>query len=152
VETASKVTMALTDPDTNYVMPNAGEAFAGDLATISQADGLIIFASRLELHPHLSVLSASDNVAGNAPPLDGLAVATSGSGTLYVVDGAANTITALNTSGCPWGTVFVGEPNDNDNPLIGTLSLSTGKITVFGNTFQSPKGMIFVPTSSLSDQ
>jgi hypothetical protein len=145
VNTGAQVQMALTDPDTNYKMPPQSPSFAGDLATISQGDGKIIFASHLLHKPRLSLLSLTDNVPGNVPPIDGLAVATSGRGTLYVVDGAAGTITALNTAGWPTGTVFVGEPNDDANPLIGTLNLSTGVITPFGNSFQSPKGILFVP-------
>jgi hypothetical protein len=90
-------------------------------------------------------LRLSDNVSGNAPPIDGLAVATADAGTLYVVDNTPGTITALDTTGWPKGTVFVGEPNDNGNPLIGTLNLSTGVITPLGNTFVNPKGILFVP-------
>jgi hypothetical protein len=112
VNIGSIVTMALTDPDTNYVMPLASPMFAGDLATISQADGLIIFASHPLYDLHLSVLSLTDNVKDNVPPVDGLAVATSSSGTLYVVDSGANTIQEFSTKGCPSGTVFIGEPNE----------------------------------------
>lgn len=144
VLTGTKVQLALTDPDTNYIMPHAGEAFGGDLATISQGDGLIVFTSHVNGRPQLKVLSVTDNVPGNVPPIDGLAVATSGSGTLYVVDASAGTITALDTTGCAKGTVFVGEPNDNGNPILGTLNLSTGHITPLGNSFQSPKGLLFV--------
>ena len=83
---------------------------------------------------------------GNVPPIDGMAVATAGRGTLYVVDNKAGTILALDTSGLPAGTVFVGEPNDNGNPLVGALNLSTGRITPLGNTFASPKGLLFLPS------
>ena len=145
VTTGSTVQLALHDPDTNYLMPRAHERFAGTLATVSQADGELVFASHLGHSTHLWVLSLTDNVAGNAPPIDGLAVATSNHGTLYMVDSAANKIYALDTEGCPKGTVFVGEPNDNGNPLLGTLNLRTGHITPFGNAFQSPKGILFVP-------
>jgi hypothetical protein len=151
VLTGAKVQLALTDPDTNYIMPGTSPRFAGDLATISQADGLIVFAAHPSILAKLSVLAVTDNIPGNVPPIDGLAVATSNSGTLYVVDGGANTITALNTAGWPAGTVFVGEPNDNGNPIIGTLNLSTGVITPLGNSFQSPKGMIFVPSGGQGD-
>ena len=137
--------LALTDPDTNFIMPKSGERFAGDLATISQGDGKIIFASHLHGPPKLWVLNVTDNVPGNVPPIDGLAVATSNDGTLYVVDGAAGSITALNAIGWAKGTVFVGEPNDNGNPLIGVLNLYTGVITPLGNHFLSPKGMLFTP-------
>jgi hypothetical protein len=148
VTSRTSVSLALTDPDTNFIMPSTSPNFTGDLATISQADGLIIFAPLSGNTPSLSVLSVSDNKPGNVPPIDGLAVATANQGTLYVVDAKANAIQALNTAGWPAGTVFVGEPNDNSNPLVGTLNLSTGKITPLGNTFQSPKGLLFVPNQS----
>jgi hypothetical protein len=133
----------LMDPDTNFVMPGASPRFAGQLATVSQGDGLIVFGS----HPNgLKVLNMTDNL-GALPPIDGLAVATADHGTLYVVDSAAGKIEAFDTSGWPAGTVFVGEPNDNNNPFVGTLDLSTGKIQPLLNKFVSPKGLLFVPGS-----
>ncbi len=142
--TGKSVQLGLTDPDTNFVMPHSSPRFGGDLATISQGDGKIIFASMLTGNPHLWVLSVTDNIRGNVPPIDGLAVATSNHGTLYVVDSAAGTIQALATTGCQKGTVFISEPSDNGNPLLGTLNLYTGKITPLDNQFQSPKGLLFV--------
>jgi hypothetical protein len=144
--TGKQVTLGLTDPDTNGFMPEASPRFAGQLATISQGDGQMIFAAHLWSNPRLTVLNLTDNVPGNVPPIDGMAVATAERGTLYVVDNKAGTITALNTRGWPAGTVFVGEPNDNGNPLIGTLNLFTGQIRPLGNTFASPKGLMFLPS------
>jgi hypothetical protein len=144
--TGKPVTLGLTDPDTNGVMPQQSPRFAGQLVTISQADGQMIFASHLPSGPRLTVLNMTDNVTGNVPPIDGMAVATARRGTLYVVDAKAGTIMALNTHGWSAGTVFVGEPSDNANPLIGTLNLSTGQITPLGNTFASPKGLLFIPS------
>lgn len=140
-------TMALTDPDSSYVMPAASPRFAGQLATLSQADGRIIFAGHSEWGGsiRLTQLNLTDNASGNVPPIDGIAVATSGNGTLYVVDAKAQTIQAFSTAGWPAGTVFVGEPKDNGNPIVGTLNLTSGKITPFGNAFESPKGLLFVP-------
>jgi hypothetical protein len=139
--------MALTDPDSNYVMPSASPRYAGQLATISQADGRLIFATHPHSgHPlHLTQLNLTDNVSGNLPPIDGIVVATADEGTLYVVDAKGNSISALVTDGWPKGTVFVTEPNDNGNPLLGVLNLNTGHITPLGNTFVSPKGLLFVP-------
>ena len=144
--TGQPVTLALTDPDTNGFMPGQSPRFQAQLVTISQGDGQMIFAQGLGNRPRLTVLNLSDNVPGNAPPIDGMAVATSGRGTLYVVDNKAGTITALDTRGLPAGTVFVGEANDNGNPLVGTLNLFTGQITPFGNTFANPKGLLFLPS------
>jgi hypothetical protein len=144
VPTGATVQLGLTDPDTNFVMPHDSPRFAGDLATISQSDGEIVFASHLTHNPRLWLLGLTDNIPGNVPPIDGLAVATSDEGSLYMVDAKAGTIQALNTDGCAKGTVFVTEPSDNGNPLLGTLNLLTGKITPLGNHFQSPKGLLFV--------
>jgi hypothetical protein len=143
--TGATVKLGLTDPDTSFFMPQASPRFAGDLATIGQADGQIVFASHLSSTPRLWVLNVTDNKAGNVPPLDGFAVATSPHGTLYVVDAKASKILALDTTGWPAGTVFVGEPSDAKNPLVGTLDLHTGKVTPLGNSFVSPKGLLFVP-------
>jgi hypothetical protein len=144
-------TLALTDPDTNYTMPRSSPRFAGQVATVSQGDGVIVFAAHPAHHPKLTELALSDDVAGNLPPVDGLAVATSDDGTLYVVDAKAQTITALKTDGWPEGTVFVGEASDNGNPLVGVLNLSTGKITPLGNVFKNPKGILFVPDQDVQD-
>jgi hypothetical protein len=146
VETHAPVTLHLTDPDSNYVMPSSVPLVAGTLATISQGDGRIVFASIGLYHSvQLYLLNLTDNVSGNLPPVDGIAAATSDRGTLYVVDAGANDIVALSTKGFPAGTVFIGEPNDNGNPLVGTLNLKTGVITPFANHFVSPKFMVFVP-------
>ena len=142
--TGQPVTLALTDPDTNGFMPGQSPRFQAQLVTISQGDGQIIFASGIGNRPRLTVLNLTDNVPGNVPPIDGMAVATAGRGTLYVVDNKAGTIMALDTSGLPAGTVFVGEASDNNNPLVGTLNLSTGQIAPLGNTFTSPKGLLFL--------
>jgi hypothetical protein len=145
--TRHKAPMGLTDPDTNYVMPSASPRFAHQLATISQADGKIVFASHLGHDARLTVLSLTDNVNGNVPPIDGLAVATADHGRLLVVDSKAGTVSALDTSGFPAGTVFVTEPSDNANPLLGTLDLSTGHITPLVTSFGNPKAILFVPSS-----
>jgi hypothetical protein len=147
--TGARVQMALTDPDTNYIMPLESPRFAGQLATISQADGELVFATSLMQNPKIEVVPLTDNVLGNKPPIDGLAVATANRGTLYVVDNGANSIIALDTAGWRAGTVFVGEPNDNSNPLIGVLNLSNGVITPLSNSFQDPKGILFVTPHDL---
>ena len=147
--TGATVTLGLTDPDTNFLMPKAGERFGGFLATIGQADGQLVFASRLSGTPRIWVLTLTDNKAGNVPPTDGLAVATSGHGTLYVVDNKAGKIYALDTTGCSRGTVFIGEPSDTGNPLVGTLNLHTGVIHPLANSFVSPKGLLFVPAPEI---
>jgi hypothetical protein len=140
--------MALTDPDTNYLMPSSSPLYGGDLATVSQADGRLIFASHLGSNSQLTQLNLTDNVTGNLPPIDGLAVTTADGGTLYAADAhggsGSGSIFAFSTAGYPAGTVFVTEPNDNGNPLLGILNLTTGVITPFANHLVDPKGLIYV--------
>jgi hypothetical protein len=148
ISKGTTVKLGLTDPDTNFAMPENTPSYPGALAQISQADGEVIFSSpTLTGTPQLWQLNVTDHRPGNVPPIDGFAVATSNSGWLYVVDAKGNNIQAFDTSGWPTGTVFVGEPSDNSNPLVGTLNLQTGVITPFTNTFASPKGLLFVPSS-----
>jgi len=152
VVTGVKAPLALTDPDTNLAMPEQSSRFAGSLATIGQADGQIVFASRLSHNPKLDVLNLVDSALGTAPPpTDGLAVATSNHGTLYVVDNGAGKILALDTSGWKSGTVFIGEPKDAGHPVVGVLNLQTGVITPLGNSFVSPKGLLFIPAEQQGD-
>ncbi|MBV9100014.1 MAG: hypothetical protein JO198_03095 [Candidatus Dormibacteraeota bacterium] len=141
-----RVKLALTDPDSNAVLPDSSPRFAGQLALISQGDGEIIFAKHRGDDTSLTVLSLTDNVSGNVPPIDGFAVATSEHGWLYIVDAGANTISRLSTDEWPAGTVFVTEPKDNANPLLGILDLRTGHVTPLANAFKSPKEILFVPT------
>lgn len=138
--------MALTDPDSNFVMPAKSPLYAGDLMTVSQADGKVIFTGASAFHRYsLTAVNLTDNVSGNLPPIDGFAVATADRGTLYVVDNALGTITGYKTNGWAVGTVFVGEPSDNGNPLLGVLNLGTGAITPFTNHVVDPKSIWFVP-------
>ena len=59
-------TLALNDPDTNYVMPDASPRFAGQLATVGQADGQIVFGSKIgKLH----ALNLTDPAGLNSPPI-----------------------------------------------------------------------------------
>ncbi|MCI4351117.1 MAG: hypothetical protein L3K15_06365 [Thermoplasmata archaeon] len=142
--------MGLTDPDSSFVMPPASPAFAGQLMTIAQADSKVVFAAHSGIGATLHVLNLSDNVSA-APPTDGFAVATADKGTLYVIDNKAGTIQALDTAGIAKGTVFIGEPKDAGNPLVGSLNLATGVITPFGNHFGSPKGLLFVAAETGTD-
>ena len=154
--TGKSVALALTDPDTTAVVPGDAPRFGGHLLLISQGDGEMIFASS-PAGPSLTVLNLFDSPTAafpsgeNLPPIDGFAVATADSGTLYVVDnkgGSSGTgsITALHTGGWQEGTVFVSEANDSGNQMIGTLNFHTGKISPLGNSFANPKELLFVPS------
>jgi hypothetical protein len=148
----SKVTLALTDPDSNMVVPASAPKFGGTFMLNSQGDLQLIFANASG--QNLQVLKLSK-------PVDDSAVATSASGTLYVTDSGADTVDAI-TGPFKVGTMYtaVAPCNANSAPTVcpvtgsttygnnymGTISLTTGAVsslTVTGPI--TPKGMIFVP-------
>jgi hypothetical protein len=144
-----KVTLALTDPDSNGVVPSSSPEFAGDFMLNSQGDEELIFSAAGA--QNLQVLKISNSV-------DDTAWATSATGTLYTTDSGANTVDAITGSFTP-GTAYtaVTPCNANSAPAncpapgypadsLGTINLKTGQIgTVTVNGPVQPKGMIFVP-------
>ena len=144
-----KVTLALTDPDSNTVVPSSSPAFAGDFMLNSQGDEELIFSGASG--QNLKVLKISNSV-------DDTAWATSATGTLYTTDSSANTVdsvtgpftpgtaytavTPCNANGAPTNCPAPGFPADT----LGTINLTTGavnNVTVVGPV--NPKGLIFVP-------
>ena len=144
-----KVTLALTDPDSNGVVPPSSPDFAGDFMLNSQGDEELIFSPASG--QSLQVLKLSGSV-------DDVAWATSASGTLYTTDSGANTVDAITGTFTP-GTAYtaVTPCNANNAPTVcpatgfpdnslGTINLKTGaigKAAVTGPV--APKGLIFVP-------
>jgi hypothetical protein len=143
------VALALTDPDSNLVVPSSSPKFAGDFMLNSQGDLQLIFSGASG--QNLQVLKLSK-------PVDDTAWATSASGTLYTTDSGANTVDAITGSFTP-GTAYtaVAPCNANSAPTVcpapgypanslGAINLKTGAV---GNIVVSgpvaPKGMIFVP-------
>jgi hypothetical protein len=143
-----KVTLALTDPDSNEIVPSSSADFPGDFMLNSQGDLQLIFSGASG--QNLQVLKLSQSV-------DDTAWATSASGTLYATDSDANTVTAITGPFTP-GTAYtaVTPCNANSAPstcpgpgypnnYLGTINLKTGaisKVAVFG---VDPKGLVFVP-------
>ena len=145
-----KVTLALTDPDSNEIVPSSSPEFAGDFMLNAQGDKELIFSGASG--QNLQVLKISN-------PVDDTAWATSASGSLYTTDSGADTVDAITGSFTP-GTAYtaVAPCNANSAPTVcpsppayppnslGTINLKTGAVgavTVSGVV--SPKGLIFVP-------
>jgi len=152
VNSGGKVTLALTDPDSNMVMPSGSPKFAGDFMLNSQGDQELIFAGATG--QNLQVLKISK-------PVDDTAVATSASGSLYTTDSGANTVDVMTGPFIP-GTAYtaIAPCNANAAPAVcpaasapqfpansfGMINLSTGAVSnvTFSGTLE-PKGMVFVP-------
>ncbi len=149
-----RVRLALTDPDSNEVVPRSALRFRGDFMVTSQGDKEQIYVRRAATAAQrLFVLRLSQAV-------DDTAWATATSGRLYVTDNADNTVDVV-TGRFRAGTVFEavtpcdanGAPATCPAPpmfpanYVGSLNPLTGRISrvpLRGPALQ-PQGMIFVP-------
>jgi hypothetical protein len=146
------VHLALTDPDSNEIVPASGPRFAGDFMLTSQGDKEQIFVQHKgRLGSQIAVLKLSQSV-------DDTAWARSTHGQLYATNTGGNTVDAITGPFRP-GTVFVAvTPCDAANApatcpapgvppnYLGQLNPRTGNITkvqVGGPAF-GPQGMIFI--------
>jgi hypothetical protein len=143
-----KITLALTDPDSNGVVPSSSPEFAGDFMLNSQGDQELIFSDASG--QNLQVLKISNSV-------DDVAWATSASGSLYTTDSSADTVDVITGPFTP-GTAYtaVTPCNANSAPStcpgpgysansLGTINLKTGAIGNVPVGAVTPKGLIFVP-------
>jgi hypothetical protein len=146
------ITLALTDPDSNTIVPSSSPKFAGDFMLNSQGDQELIFSGATG--QNLQVLKIPT-------PVDDSAWATSASGSLYVTDSSADTVDVI-TGPFKVGTAYtaITPCNANSAPAVcpastapqfppnyfGMINLTTGalsKVTISGAL--TPKGMVFVP-------
>jgi len=148
-----RVRLALTDPDSNHVVPRSAPRFRGDFMLTSQGDKEQIYVRRAgTAAQRLFVLRLSQAV-------DDTAWATSRSGSLYATDNAGNTVDVV-TGRFRIGTVLEavtpcdanGAPATCPAPprfpanYVGALNPRTGRITrvpLRGPALR-PQGMIFV--------
>jgi hypothetical protein len=146
-----KVTLALTDPDSNEIVPSSWPKFAGDFMLNSQGDQELIFTTTGQ---SLQVLKISK-------PVDDTAFATSASGSLFITDSSADTVDVMkgpfkvgtaytaiapcNATAAPAVCPASSAPQFPANSF-GMIDLSTGAVSpvTFTGTL-TPKGMVFVP-------
>jgi len=148
-----RVLLALTDPDSNEIVPAYAHRFADDFMLTSQGDKQQIFVSRAgSRHQALSVLDLSDSVDDTVWPSDS-------SGAIYATDNSNDTINKI-TGPYKRGTVLVADTPCGSNSApstcpaagfppdyLGELNPNTGVITrvaVHGPTAEV-QGMLFVP-------
>jgi hypothetical protein len=145
--------LALTDPDSNEVVPSYAQRFGGDFMLTSQADDEQIFVGNTS-GTKLSVRKQTQTV-------DDSAWVPGPSGAIYTTDASADLIWKI-TGPFKKGMEFVAvTPCDAANAppvacpappkfppnYLGTVNQSTGTITAFkvGGATPQPKGMIYVP-------
>jgi hypothetical protein len=147
------VHLALTDPDSNEVVPSFAPRFAGDFMLTSQGDEEQIFVSRAGArHQSLSVLRLTASVDDSAWP-------SATGGALFTTDNSDNNVYKV-TGPFRRGSVLVATTPCDENSApstcpgpgfppnyLGSLNPNTGQISSIhykGPTFE-PQGVLFLP-------
>jgi hypothetical protein len=146
------VDLALTDPDSNEVVPWSAPKYAGDFMLDSQGDQELIFDHFTGWHQHLTALRLPASV-------DDSAWATSRHGALYVTDGTDDTVDVVSgklTVGTMYSSVTPCDSNSAPATCPGpgfpanylaSTNMRTGALTpvpLTGPVLRTA-GMIFVP-------
>jgi hypothetical protein len=151
------VTLALTDPDSNAVVPHSSPRFGGDFALVSQADQQVVFADGFGRHaPGLERLQL---MRGNTSAgVDDIRWADRSGGTLYVVDNKTATVYSL-TGPFTAGEVFAGldtvgsgSQTISQTTELDTLDLQTGALTPLVTGFTAIKGIVWAPGNGQGNQ
>jgi hypothetical protein len=141
--------LALTDPDSNAVVPPGSPRFGGQFMLTSQGDQKQIYVSDPGgPHQHLSVLTLSQAV-------DDTAWATSWWGVLYATDSTNDTVAAVTGWFGPDRILVAATPCGSNNATstcpanyLGSLDPWTGQVRqvdVDGQPFTPQGGLLFVP-------
>ena len=149
-QSGQTVRLALTDPDSNEIVPLDGPRFGGDFMLTSQGDLQQIFVSPRD--HSLSVLNLTQSVDDTAWP-------AGGHGVLYATDSTNDAVDAV-TGGFPDGPVAAATPcGSNSAPAtcpdpptfpanyLASLDPWTGQLTaltVGGAPFVPQGGLLFV--------
>ena len=147
--TGSRVSLHLTDPDSNAFVPtNSGDLFAGDYVLSSQADDQLVFAAGLGSgHTSLTRLSLSFGPSGVKAGIDDVRWAPTDNATLYAVDNNANKIYKIS------GPFTAGEAiasldtvgSASMSTTLATLNDGSGELDPFLSGLKGAKGLLFMP-------
>ncbi|GAA4141951.1 hypothetical protein [Leifsonia shinshuensis] len=135
-----KVQLALTDPDSNTVVPRSSSRFAGSFLLDSQGDQQLLFLTpgdRDDAAGHgIQVLSV-------AQPLDDTAFATAAHRTLWATDPAHDAVLEITGPFQPGEAVSTITPDSGPTSLA-RLNLKDGTLApIPGLTSVTPKGLLF---------
>lgn len=151
----TQVTLGLSDPDSNNVVPGSSPRFGGDFVLDSQGDGQQVYAHNAgTASQQLFVLTLS-SASDPSTAVDDTVWATSSEGTLYATDGST-TVYAIRGH-FDVGTAFSSVSPANANTpssqpnWLATLNLDTGLLSRVTTVTIHPKGLVFVRGAGEND-
>jgi hypothetical protein len=147
-------TLALTDPDSNAIVPGSSPRFANDFVLDSQGDGQLVFApagfNASTPAGQLTQLTLSVPGSTGQPVVDDVRWAAHDGGSMYVVDQGAGIVYRI-TGPFAAGQAFASQPTDPSNPPLQSdvvgVNLNDGTESAFATGFNSPKGLLYVTPS-----
>jgi hypothetical protein len=140
-QAGKSVPLALTDPDSNTVVPSASPRFKGDFLLDGQGDMQLVFAHAP------GTKEQSLNVLSVPAPLDDTVFATKSKKTLWVTDPTKNVVYSVSGSFTPGQAVSTVSP-DTGKTYLATLNLTDGSLTPIKELAAiEPKGLVFINTS-----
>ena len=147
--TGNPVTLHLTDPDSNALVPaGSGDLFAGDYVLDSQADDQLVFAAGVGSgHATLTRLPLSYGPTGVPAGVDDVRWAPSDNATLYAVDNKANKIYKISgpfTAGQAIASLDTIGTKSAGGTLV-TLNDGSGELDPFITGMKAAKGLLFMP-------
>jgi hypothetical protein len=145
----ARVKLAITDPDSNALVPSNAAMYAGDLMVVGQADQQLVFASGVGKGPLTRLLLTYTTAAGvtESAGVDDVRWVRSASQTLYIADNGANKIYSVKGPFNP-GDAFasldtVGKASNGTE--VDGLNPATGEMTPFITGLNTSKGLLFAP-------
>jgi hypothetical protein len=145
------VNLALGDVDSGAIVPQSSPRFGGSYVITDQTALELLFANNIFNGTGLTMLKTPFG-------LDDLLWATSGGGTLYVVDkGATSVLPAVSASALykvtgPFVKNTVLASNDGIGDQVVTVNLTNGKLTPFVQHLNTTKGLVYVDASGSPTQ
>jgi hypothetical protein len=141
-----QVTLGLTDPDSNAVVPSSSPRFGGDFVLAGQADQQLVFAHGLG-RDGLSLERLALTHGGTAAGVDDVRWADRSGGTLYLVDSGTKIVYTL-TGPFQAGEAFaaldtVGSASQTTE--LDTINLTTGALSPLVTGFTGIKGIVWAP-------
>jgi hypothetical protein len=140
------VRLALTDPDSNALVPLASPRFGGQVMLDGQGDQQLVFARHLRSRtPGLTRLALTHG--GQSAGVDDVRWTDASGGTLIVVDNGAGTVYAVEGPFAPGEALAsldtVGAAAQNTE--VDTVDLSSGQLTPFLTGLTKAKGLLWLP-------